>query len=122
MIEITDVDLIQFAKKVYELSNPQGLGFLHFTPKPLTDEEAKELVDNWKDDKQFALDMDYVSGRACKMTVYRENGNLLINDNWYDHTDEQYKELLETFNIKLETIKEHGPACNCITCRINQGV
>jgi hypothetical protein len=29
MISITGVDLFSFAQKVYELSQPQGLGFLH---------------------------------------------------------------------------------------------
>ena len=107
MIDVTGVDLVKFAQKVYELSVPQGLGFLHFTPKPLSDEEAKELICNGE------LDMDYVHGRACKMNV-RDNK---INDAWYDHTDDQLKELLDAFGIKAKTAAAHGYACNCTKCQ-----
>jgi hypothetical protein len=31
MIDITGVDLVKFAQKVYALSVPRGLGFLHHT-------------------------------------------------------------------------------------------
>jgi hypothetical protein len=116
MIDITGVDLVKFAQKVYELSSPQGLGFMHFTPEPLSDEEAKELVDLNKDSK-YPLSMDYVYGRACKMTVFAEEGKLEIHDSWYDHTDKQFKDLLSEFGIKLDLHKKHSPACNCIDCR-----
>jgi hypothetical protein len=29
-IDITGVDMVEFVKKVYELSLPQGMGFLHY--------------------------------------------------------------------------------------------
>ena len=35
MIDVTGIDLVEFAKKVYELSVPQGMGILHFTPQAL---------------------------------------------------------------------------------------
>lgn len=117
MIDITGINLIEFAKKVYELSVPQGLGFLHFTPQPLADSEAKQLVDAFKDDKSLALDMDYTRGRACKMHVRRENGKLTISDTWYDHTDRIYQQLLDHFSLQKSTNKEHGCACNCIDCQ-----
>ena len=69
-IDITGIDLIKFVKEVYRLSIPAGLGRLHFKEGGLTDEEAEEILGVWKDDKQFALDMDYVRGRACKMTIF----------------------------------------------------
>ena len=100
MIEITGIDLKEFAKKVYELSSPQGMGFLHFTPAPLSDERAKEIINRFVNDKWAALRMDYVDGRACKMVVKKIDGKLFINDNWYDHTDEQLQELLEALKIK----------------------
>ena len=117
MIEITGVDLVEFVKKVYELSVPQGMGMLHYTPNPLSDEEAKQIVDRFKGDKMLALSMDYVKGRACKMTVRREDGKLTISDNWYDHTDRAYQQLLEHFNIQKPAENEHGCACNCIDCQ-----
>jgi len=115
MIDITGINLVELAKKVYELSVPQGMGFLHYTKEPLTDEEAQALVRI--DDKFHPLAMDYVKGRACKMTVYKKNGRLEIRDSWYDHTDRAYDELLKTFGITRGTQREHGCACNCIDCQ-----
>lgn len=117
MIDITGVDLVEFAKVVYELSVPQGLGFLHATSEPLTDDEAQSLI---QAEGKNALDMDYVRGRACKMHVRREGDKLLITDDWYDHTNRIYDELLTRFNICREQTTEHGCACNCMDCQYEQ--
>jgi hypothetical protein len=117
MIEITGVDLIKFVKKVYDLSVPQGLGFLHYTEEPLTDEEAKSCIFK----EPFIVSMDYVKGRSCKMNVTKENGKLFIPDRWYDHTDTQLEELLWTFKIEMPSKKTHNIACNCIDCRKKRG-
>jgi hypothetical protein len=117
MINITGIDLKSFVKKVYELSVPQGIGFLHFTPNPLSDKEAEEIIELYKNDKRIALSMDYVNGRACKMTVYKQGNELAINDNWYDHTDSSFQNLLDSFGIKRILKTEHNSACNCIDCQ-----
>ncbi len=117
MIDITNVDLVDFAKKVYELSVPQGLGRLQFTDEPLSDKEAKQIVALYAQSSAYALDMDYVKGRACKMTAFRNNGILQIPDSWYDHTDKCFDLLLNNFGIERNTKKEHGCACNCIDCQ-----
>ena len=123
-IDITGVNLIWFIKKVYDLSVPQGLGFLHFEENPLMGEEAKDILDTWKNDKKFALDMDYVKGRACKMTVFKEGEKLYINVPWYDHTDKQLKNLLESVwpdNKPFPKLSgEHGIACNCVKCQMKR--
>lgn len=93
LIDVTGVDLIKFAQKVYDLSQPQGLGLLHYTKDPLTAEEAKAYIhegEGWT-----ALMMDYVKGRACKMTVFRKEGKLWIRGDWYDHSDWALEELLK---------------------------
>lgn len=121
-IDITGINLIEFVKGAYRLSVPAGLGWLHFTEGELTDEEAKEILDIWKKDKQFALDMDYIKGRACKMTVFRKGKNLYIRSPWYDHTDIQLKKLLKVAWLKdrlfpeLKT-EEHGISCHCVHCQ-----
>ena len=115
-IEVTGIDLVKFTQKVYELSRPQGMGFLHFTPEPLVESEAKQLVQ--PDDARNLLDMDYVRGRACKMHVWKEGDKWFISDAWYDHTDRAYDELLSAFGIKRTQIdSEHGVACNCMDCQ-----
>jgi hypothetical protein len=120
MIDVTGVDLVKLAQKAYELSVPQGLGFLHARPGGLSESVAKALVEECKDDKYCALNMDYVSGRACKLVVRKDKENpskLSVADQWYDHTTEQYKELLESVGVKANISNEHSPACNCVECQ-----
>jgi hypothetical protein len=117
MIDVTGVDLVKFAQKAYELSSPQGFGFFHFTPEPLAEDRAAAMVER---EGHCALSMDYVDGRACKITVFRKGDKLEICDSWYDHTDEQLKKLLEAFDIKFEAASEHGCACNCAKCRVER--
>ena len=118
MINITGINLIAFVKEVYRLSSPQGLGILHFEKGELSDEDAKDYL--YGDNDSIALNMDYVHGRACKMVVYRNKSKdnaLEINDKWYDHTDEQFRELLKYFGREsLILTNKHNVACNCIDC------
>ena len=130
-IEITGVDMPKFVKKVYDLSTPQGLGMLHYTPEPLSDEIAEKIAkDGDHSDMGFpshktegvALRMDYVQGRACKMTVLRKDNKLYIPNTWYDHTDAQLKELLEHCDLPTDNIGgSHGDACNCDVCVAQRG-
>lgn len=96
-INITGVNLVEFTKKVYELSVPQGLGFMHFTNDPLNQREIEDIVDMFRDNKRIALSLDYIKGRACKMVVFREGTELSISPVWYDHTEEQLKQLFGYF-------------------------
>ncbi len=121
-IDITGINLIEFVKEVYKLSVPVGLGWLHFTKEELTDEEAKEILDVWKNDRMLCLDMDYIKGRACKMYVFKEGKKLNIRVPWYDHTDIQLKKLLKAVWPKDKPFpelepEEHGIACHCIHCQ-----
>ena len=50
--------------KLYDSAQPLGLGFLHFTPEPMTIEQAQKLLDE-SDDKYF----DYVKGRVMKISL-----------------------------------------------------
>ena len=103
LIEVTEDKLVDLAKAAYDLSNPQGLGHLHFQPGGLTDDEAKQLVERCAKDKFCALSMDYVKGRACKFTVYRREGKLWINkDRWFDHSEHQLKVLHQRVGLTAE--------------------
>ncbi len=118
MIDVTNVDMVEFVKAVYDLSQPQGMGFLHFTPTPLTDAEAKGIIQ-----KDGTVNMDYIKGRSCKMSVRLENGKKYIWDTWYDHTNEQLAQLLERVGVKptVTLDKEHNASCNCDNCRGRRG-
>lgn len=114
------LDLVKLVKEAYRLSAPQGLGFLHFTPSPLSTEEAKQFIIP-KSTCNIVLHMDYVHGRAVKLTVKKNaDGTFSLPDSWYDHTDEQYKELLEAVGVEFNKPVEHGCACNCATCRMSR--
>lgn len=96
-IDITGVDLRKFVADVYDLSVPQGMGFLHARPGDLPDEVIDNILKNTP--PAIAVSMDYVLGRACKMTVYRKEGALLIGAKWFDHSQEQLNELLRRHGI-----------------------
>ena len=91
MIEVTGSKLTDIAKAAYDLSYPMGMGFLHYEEGSLTDEEAEYLI---TDGKNIPLSMDYVKGRACKLTVFKDGDKLYIDESWYDHSDEQLQNLL----------------------------
>ena len=101
MIDITGVDLVRFVKEVYALSVSQGMGFLHARPGNMSNEDVVALVNREKT-PDVALDLDYVQGRACKMTVFRNGDRLEIDDKWFDHTDAELAELLRRFGISRE--------------------
>lgn len=103
-IDVTGVDLIAAVKGAYALSQPQGLGFLHFQPGGLSDEEAQEIVERGK--RFGGVSMDYVKGRACKFHIREKDGRLLTPPKWYDHSDGQHDELLTSLGIEQSVIDE----------------
>lgn len=98
MIDITGVDLATFVKKAYDLSRPQGMGMMHHRPGPLSDEDAKTILDQGT--QKIPVSMDYVRGRAVKMTVWKDDdGKLTIKDEWFDHSQRDLDELLKSVGI-----------------------
>jgi len=91
-IDITGVDLIKLAKTAYSLSRPQGLGFLHYQDGELTDEEAGQMINQNR--PHIPLSMDYVKGRACKLTVFCDQGITFIRNQWHDHSDQDLCDLV----------------------------
>ncbi|HXE63170.1 MAG TPA: hypothetical protein VN519_06490 [Bryobacteraceae bacterium] len=64
---MTDIDISGLKKSevlaaLYNNSRPLGLGFLHFTPEPMTAEQAEEIL---KDGDYF----DYLKGRVMKVSL-----------------------------------------------------
>jgi hypothetical protein len=106
MIELKGVDLRKFVQRVYALSSPQGLGIMHFQDGGLSDADADAILERDKKGR-VAASMDYVHGRACKMTVFRdEDDKLYVREMWYDHTRDDLKELLAAFGIELPAEKD----------------
>ncbi len=121
-IDVTGVDLVELAKAAYDLSEPRGLGFLHAREGGLSHEDAVVLVDEFPDLPHLRLYMDYVHGRGCKLTASREDDRLFISARWYDHTDEQLRQLLARVGMadRWPGEREHQPACDCIECRFDR--
>ena len=98
--EITGADLKEVAKAAYDLSIPQGLGFLYAKGGGLSEEDAQRLIDRERPDGNCALGMDYVHGRSCKFYVNRAKGRLFISSRWYDHTESDLIELLSRIGMR----------------------
>lgn len=94
MIDITGTDLRKFIAKAYDLSQPQGMGYLHFQEGPIMDQAIDEILERSEKSGYCVVGMDYVLGRAVKMSVYKKGDRLLIGDNWYDHNPAQLQILL----------------------------
>ncbi|MBO5477301.1 MAG: hypothetical protein J6A15_06070 [Clostridia bacterium] len=72
-IDISKKKKSEVLAALYNKSHPQGMGFLHYDPKPMTVEEAEQLL---KTETYF----DYLKGRVMKINL---EGDVL--DTWgYD--------------------------------------
>ena len=112
-IDVTNIDKVELVKAVYELSRPQGMGMMHFDPAPLTTKDVQSMI---RPDGTIRL--DYVKGRACKVTTTREGERFFFQAPWYDHTDEQLYKLLDAFGLERpQSPENHGPSCNCAQCK-----
>lgn len=96
LIEITGADLRKIIHFVYDKSAPIGLGVLHYTPEPLSEEEVNELIEREKKSPgHVAVHMDYVNGRQCKFVAFRDDEDRLwIRERWFDH-EHMSDELIE---------------------------
>lgn len=120
-VDITGVMLPEFVKEAYNKSGAQGLGVLHYTSKGLSNSEVNEILDA-PSFGSVVLSMDYVKGRACKMSVFKEGDSIYVNYPWFDHTHEDFIALLKAvwpegkpFPVLVQD--PHGISCNCIECR-----
>ena len=62
MIDLNGKDKAEVLSKLYNASRPQGLGLLQFNPKPMTKEEASELLSS-------STYFDYLRGRVMKVNL-----------------------------------------------------
>lgn len=104
MLEITGVDVKDLIRESYNLSSPQGLGYLHYEKGPLQ-EEIVEQLDGARSFKNVRVSMDYVLGRAVKLTVHQKNDRLFIPEEWYDHIPEQYDELFSRLGLEKNLVE-----------------
>lgn len=104
-IEIPSDKLRDAIKLAYAMSAPQGLGFLHYKDGGLDEATVDAIIDREKRGT-IAASMDYVNGRSCKFTVYRDGTydepgkRLFVNPSWYDHGDLALEDLLTELGVE----------------------
>lgn len=97
----SDTNIKDVIAAVYDCSRPQGLGFLHYTPDPLSDEELDKLASNTE---LKNLSLDYVAGRACKFCLREIKGEYYFDKDWFDHTELDSQTLANRLNAELVEI------------------
>jgi hypothetical protein len=107
-IVVTGIDLVKLTQQAYALSRPQGMGFLHFTEGELSQADAQKLVDRSSGQSRIALSLDYVVGRAVKLTVFKDKIGLFMDTRWFDHTDEDLRKLLKACDVPEVEIAKVG--------------
>lgn len=107
MIEVTGVPLEALVRAAYNPSRPQGMGHLHYQPGDLTEAEVAAIVERGKNSvSRMPISMDYVKGRSCKFNVWEHGGRLWINSNWYDHSSEDLRNLLQAVGLSPDLVNK----------------
>lgn len=58
---------------LYNASKPQGMGFMHYDPKLMTEAEAEKLL-------SMGTDFDYLKGRVMKINLSKDE----VDTRWYN--------------------------------------
>jgi hypothetical protein len=75
-ISIAGLDKAAVLAALYNAARPLGMGMLHYTPEPMTLDEARDLLER----TQY---FDYVKGRVMKVRIHGDtlNSGLYDRDN-----------------------------------------
>ena len=89
MIPIIGLDKAEVLAALYNYAQPQGMGFMHFTPAPMTQEEAQKEI-NWRqkeiyDGHSDQLYFDYLHGRVMKVDIASDE----LDERLYDRDNGQ---------------------------------
>lgn len=66
-IDISQLDKAAVLAALYNRARPQGMGFLHYTPEPMTHDQARELLG-----KMHEPYFDYLKGRVMKVDLGKD--------------------------------------------------
>ena len=86
-IDIRGLSKAKVLAALYNCARPQGMGFLHYDPKPMTEEEAEEFLGIGDDLAQGfgsydrnPLYFDYLKGRVMKVDLSGDTINPVLYD------------------------------------------
>ncbi len=67
MTSIAGLNKAQVLTALYNAARPLGMGFLQYSPEPMTEEEAQKLLDATPD-----ASFDYLKGRVMKISLAQD--------------------------------------------------
>lgn len=70
MLDLKGLNRAQALAALYNASKPRVMGILHYNPKPMTEEEAKELLG------EKGCYFDYLAGRVMKLNFQADNPSI----------------------------------------------
>ena len=97
-IDLKDLSKAKVLAALYNASKPQGMGFIQYDPKPMTESEAEKLL-------QRGADFDYLQGRVMKVDLSGDQFDPYLYDR--DNGPGAAKAALESL---VNTGKENSPA------------
>ena len=83
-INIKGLDKSEVLAALYNNAKPQGMGFLHYDPTPMTKEQASELLEYYKKEDPIIY-FDYLKGRVMKIRISEDS----LNPRLYDRDNGQ---------------------------------
>lgn len=92
-IDISGMSKAKVLVALYNAAKPQGMGFLHYTPFPMSEKEAEELLE---DHTYF----DYVHGRVMKVDLSGDT----LDSRLYDRDNGEGAALRAISSIKIEIV------------------
>jgi hypothetical protein len=80
---------------LYNASKPQGMGFMHYDPKPMTEEEAEKILN------KVGTNFDYFKGRVMKIDLSKDEVNTggYNRDNGPDAAEKAVAELVKSNQV-----------------------
>lgn len=102
MISIRGLDKAAVLAALYNRSRPQGMGFLHYDPKPMTVEEARTILAQ-------GVYFDYLKGRVLKVSLEKDEfeERLYDRDNGAGAAASAVNEVREGFTNSAKLEAEH---------------
>lgn len=82
-IDISGLSKAAVLAALYNRATPLGLGWLHYDPQPMTEQEASELLGSTENDMGFpkrAAYFDYLKGRVMKVDLSGESFSPALYD------------------------------------------
>lgn len=68
-ISIAGLDKADVLRCLYDRARPLGLGFLNYTPEPMTHDEAAAIFKAYTEHFPTYIHFDYVKGRVMKVNL-----------------------------------------------------